>query len=68
MPSVLHIAFVYSWQLYHIISGETIPQKDFRQHIVSIIIRQSKPWVISVNSHPTKAHKVADEVKYGLGH
>ena len=67
--NAINIAFVYSWQLHRIISGETIPQKDFRQYIVGIMIRQSKPHVISVDSRPTKAHKVADEVRYdGLGH
>ena len=62
-------AFVYSRRLYRIVSGETIPQKDFRQDIVGIMIRQSKPCLISVDFRPTKAHKVADEVRYdGLGH
>ena len=36
---------------------------------VGIMIRQSKPRVISVDSLPTKVHKVTDEVRYdGLGH
>ena len=62
--NLINIAFVYSWRLYCIVSGETIPQKDFRRHIVGIMIRQSKPCVISVDSRPTKAHKVADEMRY----
>ena len=67
--NAINIAFVYSWRLYRIVSGETIPQKDFRWHIVGIMIRQPKPRVIRVGSRPTKAHKVADEVRYdGLGH
>ena len=67
--NAINIAFVYSWRLYRIVSGETIPQKDFRRHIVGIMIRQSKPRVISVDSRPTKAHKVADDVRYdGLRH
>ena len=45
------------------VSVETIPQKDFRQHTVGIMIRQSKPRVISADPRPTKAHKVADEVR-----
>ena len=60
--NAINIAFVYSWRLYRIVSGETIQQEDFRQHNVEIIIRQSKPRVISVDSRPTKAHKVDDEV------
>ena len=65
----INIAFVCSWRLYRIVSGETLPQKDFRRHIVGIMIRQSKSRVISVDSRLTKAHKVADEVRYdGLGH
>ena len=67
--NAINIAFIYSLWLYGIISGETIPQKYFRRHIVGIMIRQSKPYIISVDSRPTKAHKVADEVRYeGLGH
>ena len=32
-------------------------------------MRQSKPHVVSVDSRPTKAYKVADEVRLdGLGH
>ena len=62
--NVINIAFVYSWRLYRIVSGETIPLKDFREHSVSIMIRQSKPRAISVDSRPTRAHKVADEVRY----
>ena len=57
--NAINIAFGYSWRLYRIVSDETIPQKDFRQHIVGIMIRQSKPRVISVDSRPTKAHKMA---------
>ena len=38
----INIAFVYSWWLYRIVSGETIPQNDFERHIVGIMIRQSK--------------------------
>ena len=65
----INIGFIYSWRLYRTVSGETIPQKDFRRHIVGVMIRQSKSRVISVDSRPTKAHKVADEVRYdGLGH
>ena len=30
------------------------------------MIRQSNPRVISVDSRPTKAHKVADEVRYDV--
>ena len=46
-----------------------MPQKDFRCHIVVIMIRKSKSRVISVDSRPTKPHKVANEVRYdGLGH
>ena len=54
--NAINTAFVYNWRLYRIVSGETIPQKDFRRHIVGIMIRQSKPRVISVDSRPTKAH------------
>ena len=69
LVNVINIVSVYSWRLYCIVSGEIIPQKDFRRHIVGIMIRQSKPRVISVDSCPRKAHKVAAEVRYdGLGH
>ena len=65
----INIAFVYGWRLYRIVSGETIPQKDFRWYIVEIMIRQSKPRVISIDYCPTKAHNVADEMSYDeLGH
>ena len=67
--NAINIAFVYSWLLHRIVSGETIPQKHFRRHVVGIMIRQSKPCVISVDSRSTKARKVADEVRYDeLGH
>ena len=44
--NVINIAFVHSWRLYRIVSAETIPQKDFRRHILGIMIRQSKPRVL----------------------
>ena len=67
--NAINITLVYSWWLYQIISGETIPHRDFRRHNMSIMIRQSKPPIISVDSRPTKPHKVADEVRYDeLGH
>ena len=67
--NAINIAFVYSWQLYRIISGKTLLQKNLRRHIVGIMIRQTKPRIINVGSRPTKAHKVVDEVRYnGLGH
>ena len=67
--NVLNFAFVYSWQLYRIVSGKTLLQKNLRRHIVGIMIRQSKPRIISVESRPTKAHKMVAEVRYdGLGH
>ena len=67
--NAVNIAFVYSWRLYRIVSGESVPQGDFRRHTVRVMIRQSKPRVISVDSRQTKAHKVADEVRCdGLGH
>ena len=66
--NAISIACVYSCRLYHIVSGETISQKDFRRHIVATMIRQSKPHVISIDFRPAIAHKVADEVRYdGLG-
>ena len=67
--SAINIAFLYSWRLCRIVSGETIPQKYFRLHIVAIMIRQLKLRIISVDSRSTKAHRVSDEVKYyGLCH
>ena len=67
--NVINIAFVYSWQLYRIVPGETILQKSFRRHILGIMIRQSKLWVISADSRPTKAYEMADEVRHDeLGH
>ena len=33
---------------------------------MGIMIRQSNPRVFSVDSRPTKAHKVADEVRYDV--
>ena len=69
VTNAINIAFVYYWRLYCIVSGKTIPQKDFRRHIVGIMIRQSKPHIISVDSRPIKAHKVADEMRCDeLGH
>ena len=69
VTNAINIAFVYYWRLYCIVSGKTIPQKDFRRQIVGIMIRQSKPHVIGVDSRPIKAHKVADEMRCdGLGH
>ena len=64
--NAINIAFAYSWRLYCIVS---LPQKGFTRHIVGIMIKQSKLHVISVDSHPTKAQKLTDEVRYdGLGH
>ena len=67
--NAIRTGFVYSWRLYRFVSGDTIPLKDFKRHFVGIMIRQSKPCVISVDSRPTKVHKMAEEVRYdGLVH
>ena len=67
--NALNIAFVFSWQLYRVVAGEPVPQKDLRRHIVSIMIRKSAPRITDVYSRPTRAHKIADEVRHdGVGH
>ena len=67
--NALNIVFVFSWRLYRIVAGEPVPQKDFRRHIVSIIIRKSAPRITDVYSRPTRGHKIADEVRYdSVGH
>ena len=55
--NAINIAFAYSWRLYCIVSGETIPQKDFGRHIVEVMIKQSKPRVIRVDSVQQKLTK-----------
>ena len=67
LQSILHL--YTAGGLYCTISGETVPQKVFRQHTVGITIRQSRPRLISIDSRPTKTHKEADKLRYDeLGH
>ena len=67
LQSILHL--YAAGGLYCTISGETVPQKVFRQHTVGITIRQSRPRLISIDSRPTKTHKEADKLRYDeLGH
>ena len=54
--NAINIAFVYSWCIYGIISGEVLSQKEFRRRVVSIMIRRS-------------ASQVANEIRLdGVGH
>ena len=62
LQSILHL--YTAGGLYCTISGETVPQKVFRQHTVGITIRQSRPRLISIDSRPTKTHKEADKLRY----
>ena len=65
----INIALVCSWMVHRMVSGKFIPQKDFRRHNGDILIRKSKLRVVTVDFCPTKAHKVADGVRYAeLGH
>ena len=43
--NAINIAFVYSWCIYGIISGEVLSQKEFRRRVVSIMIRRSASQV-----------------------
>ena len=66
--NALNIAFVYSWRMYKIVSGEEVPQKNFWHHITSIMRRQSHPQPFSA-SRPGHTFKVADEIRLdGNGH
>ena len=53
--NAINIVFLYSWLLHCKVSGETIPENNFRRHIMGIMIRQSKPRVFSVDSHLSKS-------------
>ena len=67
--NAINIAFVYSWRIYRIISGEVFSQKDFRRRVVSIMIRRSASQILDVRSRPAHAFKVADEIRLdGIGH
>ena len=67
--NAINIAFVYSWRIYRIISGEVFSQKDFRRRVVSIMIRRSASQILDVRSRPARAFKVADEIRLdGIGH
>ena len=67
--NTINIAFVYSWRIYRIISGEVFSQKDFRRRVVSIMIRRSASQILDVRSRPARAFKVADEIRLdGIGH
>ena len=44
-----------------IVSGEEVPQKNFRRHVTSIMIRRSHPRPLSA-SRPGHIFKVADEI------
>ena len=66
--NALNIDFVYSWRMYKIVSGEEVPQKNFRRHITSIMIRRSHPQPLSA-SRSEWTFKVADEIRSdGNGH
>ena len=60
--NALNIAFVYSWRMCKIVSGEEVPQKNFRRHVTSIMIRRSHPRPLSA-SRPGHIFKVADEIR-----
>ena len=67
--NAINIAFVYSWRIYRIISGEVFSQKDFRRRVVSIMIRRSASQILDVRSRPARAFKVADEIRLdSIGH
>ena len=79
--NAINIAFVYSWRLYRIISGEALSQKEFRRRVVSImilrsqiksdsqILRRSSSQIMNVRSRPARTLKVADEIRLdGIGH
>ena len=57
-----NIAFVFSWRIYRIISGEVLSQKKFQRQVVSIMIRRSASQIIDVRSHPGHTFKVAGEI------
>ena len=37
--NALNIGFIYCWRLFTIFSSEHVPQKDYRCHVVRILIR-----------------------------
>ena len=43
-------------------SGEHVPQKDYRRHVASILIRSST-ISMEVRSPPARFFKVADEIR-----
>ena len=59
--NAINIAFVYSWCIYGIISGEALSQKEFRRRVVSIMIRRSASQVANeirldgVGNYPSPA-------------
>ena len=62
ITNAINIAFVYSWRIYKIISGEVLFQKEFRRRVVSIMTRRSASQIMNVRSRPVRTFKVADEI------
>ena len=60
--TAINIAFVYSWGVCRIISGEVLSQKEFRRRVVSIMIKRFASQIMDVRSRPARTFKVVDEI------
>ena len=65
--NALNIAFVYSWRVFQIVSGEPMPQKSYRRQIVRILIRRAHPEIINVHSRPSENFRIPDEIRFDGG-
>ena len=64
----MNIGFIYCWRFFTTVSGEHVPQKGYRRHVASILIRSST-LSMEVGSRPARSFKVADEIRLdGVGH
>ena len=59
--TALNIGLIYCWRLFTIVFIEHVPQKDFRIHVVSILIRRFTPS-LEVRPHSVRSFRVADEI------
>ena len=66
--NALNIGFVYCWCIYRIVTQENVLQKDFRRHVVGILVRHAVSQ-IPICSLPARRYKVPDEIRLdGIDH
>lgn len=61
--NAINIATVFSWRVFQLASTSSIPHKEFRRSIVSVLLKMESPR-LSIDSRPGPSSAVAPEVRY----